>query len=69
MSAATSHFDRHAWVSGREGRRIASVSNYSLMKLAAAGAVRTLALPGASLRYNREDLERLAVEPNPGRPA
>jgi hypothetical protein len=52
-----------SWVTLREATRIWKGSNtYAVMRAAAVDEVRVLARPGDPLKFNREDVERLATE-------
>lgn len=55
-------FDPNAWLSGRQARTTASITPARLWQLVAAGQVKTIALPGVAVKFNREDVERVAAE-------
>jgi hypothetical protein len=49
------------WLSGRRARlRAGGLTATALLKLAARGLVRTLALPGEALQYSAADIDQLA---------
>jgi hypothetical protein len=48
------------WISGRSACRLADVTYYRLQRSAIMGLIRTRVEPGEPLRYNREDVIRLA---------
>src|SRR4051794_13505206 len=50
------------WVTLRGGCRRLECSHYRFMKLVALGKIRVKADPGQSIRYSREDIEKLANE-------
>jgi hypothetical protein len=52
--------DEGVWISGRSACRLAAINPYRLQRSALMGLIRTQALPGEPLRYNRVDVIRLA---------
>ena len=48
------------WVSGRTARRRLKVTVSGLYKLAARGLIKIEALPGETIKYSADDVERLA---------
>jgi hypothetical protein len=49
------------WLSGRQARlRAGDLTATALLKLAALGRVRTLAVPGEPLKYSAADIDQLA---------
>jgi hypothetical protein len=52
--------DEGVWISGRSAVRLAGITYYRLQKSALMDLIRTQALPGEPLRYNRADVIRFA---------
>jgi hypothetical protein len=50
------------FVNQRRGTIVTGLTVYQLLRLAAAGEIRTEALPGRNLRFSLADLERLRNE-------
>lgn len=59
--------DPAIWVSRAEARRRAGLSLTMLHVMVSSGRVRTLALPGISVKYRAEDLDSLAAANVDGR--
>ncbi len=52
------------WLTGRQARlRGGGLTPTALLKLAAIGRVKTLALPGEAIKYAAADIDRLATAP------
>jgi hypothetical protein len=65
MPAAIDLDARSPWMSQRKACGLLGRSPAVLLRLAAIGTVKTLAVPGQALRYSRKDVEQLARD-HPG---
>lgn len=65
--ASSVDYSPQSWISGREARRVASLTPSRLWQYVATGHVKSIAPPGVSTQFNREDVERIAAEMNAAR--
>ena len=54
--------DQNLWIRGVHARKRSGLSQTSLVNLSLAGKIRTLALPGLSVRYRGEDCDLIRRE-------
>jgi hypothetical protein len=50
------------WLTGNHAGSVSGETQYSIMKHALAGKIRYLVEPGESIKYHREDVQRLAAK-------
>lgn len=59
-TTAVSSATQPAWVSMRQARNVTELQPYALMKLCLTGHLQWRCVPGDTLKFNRDDLARIA---------